>query len=130
MYEDQINRALGVHEHKNNVREHFYCVKQMFDLYKTVDQLKALSARPDIDTMCAWDYNRMKTAMLNGNAGSFADCHPESQGISVPKMEWKGIFKYRWLNQKLIPWLLYLKTIDLNLLLVLYVVSACAMLLD
>ena len=87
MYEDQINRALGVHEHKNNVREHFYCVKQMFDLYKTVDQLKALSARPDIDTMCAWDYNRMKSAMLNGNAGSFADCHPEAQGITVPKLE-------------------------------------------
>ena len=39
MYEDQINRALGVYEHKNNVREHFYCVKEMFDLYKTKGQL-------------------------------------------------------------------------------------------
>ena len=44
MYEDQINRALGVYEHKNNVREHFYCVKQMFDLYKTTDQLRSLQA--------------------------------------------------------------------------------------
>ena len=42
MYEDQIKRALGIFEHRNNVREHFYCVKQMFDLYKTVDQLKGL----------------------------------------------------------------------------------------
>lgn len=39
MYEDQIEEALGVYEHKNNVRKHFYCVKQMFDLYKTKEQL-------------------------------------------------------------------------------------------
>ena len=60
MYEDQIHRALGVFEHRNNVREHYYCVKEMFDLYKTPEQLKGLAARPDLDTICAWDYNRMK----------------------------------------------------------------------
>ena len=42
MYEDQIERALGVFEHKNNVRDHFYCVKGMFDLYKTKEQLQNL----------------------------------------------------------------------------------------
>ena len=39
MYEDQIEEALGVMEHKNNVRKHFFCVKGMFDLYKTKEQL-------------------------------------------------------------------------------------------
>ena len=38
-FEDQINRALGVFEHKNNVREHYYCVKEIFNLYKTPEQL-------------------------------------------------------------------------------------------
>ena len=64
MYEDQIERALGVYEHKNNVREHFYCVKEMFDLYKTKDQLVALSKRPDVDTICAFDYVKMKNYAL------------------------------------------------------------------
>ena len=55
----QIYRALGVYEHKNNVREHFYCVKQIFELYKTKEQLENLASRPDIDTVCAFDYFRM-----------------------------------------------------------------------
>jgi hypothetical protein len=29
----QIFRAKGIFEHKNNVREHYYCVKELFDLY-------------------------------------------------------------------------------------------------
>ena len=45
MYEDQIHRALGVFEHKNNVRDHFYCVKEIFEMYKTTDQLKKISER-------------------------------------------------------------------------------------
>ena len=39
-YEDQINRALGIFEHRNNVREHYHCVKEMFELYKTQEQLE------------------------------------------------------------------------------------------
>ena len=42
MYEDQIERALVVFEHKNNVRDHFFCVKGIFDLYKTKEQLQNL----------------------------------------------------------------------------------------
>ena len=42
MYEDQINRALGIFEHKNNVREHYYCVKEIFSMYKTSEQLEQL----------------------------------------------------------------------------------------
>ncbi len=41
----QIYRALGVFEHKNNVREHFYCVKEMFELYNTKELLDKLAAR-------------------------------------------------------------------------------------
>ena len=86
-YEDQIHRALGVFEHKNNVREHFYCVKQIFDLHKTQDQLKALQARPDLDTVCAFDYVKMKNFALNGNGLKYQDYHPEAQGINVPTLE-------------------------------------------
>ena len=86
MYEDQINRALGVFEHRNNVREHFYCVKQMFDLYPTRAQLETLAARPDIDTVCAFDYVRMKKFALQGEGLQYQDYHPEIRGINVPQL--------------------------------------------
>ena len=93
MYEDQIHRALGVFEHKNNVREHFYCVKEIFDLYNTKEKLEKLAARPDLDTVCAFDYHRMKTFALgtSSSQGKFAglryeDFHPEAQGVKVPTL--------------------------------------------
>ena len=87
MYEDQIHRALGVFEHKNNVREHYFCVKQLFDLYNSKEALQKLADRPDIDTMCSWDYARMKNFALQGKGLHVQDYHPESQGIQVPKWE-------------------------------------------
>ncbi len=87
MYEDQIERALGVYEHKNNVREHFYCVKEIFDLYKTKESLEKLAARPDVDTICAFDYLRMKQYALNGEGLKYTDYHPEIKGIKIPKLE-------------------------------------------
>ena len=66
MFEDQINRALGIFEHRNNVRDHFYCVKEIFSTYNSVEKLEELRARPDLDTICAFDYNRMKKYALQG----------------------------------------------------------------
>ena len=86
-YEDQIKRALGVFEHQNNVREHYYCVKEIFDLYKTPEQLEALQKRPDLDTICAWDYQRMKQYALSGEGLKMNDWHPALRGIKeIPKM--------------------------------------------
>jgi hypothetical protein len=87
MYEDQINRALGVFEHKNNVREHYYCMKELFDLYPSKDQLTMLSKRPDLDTLCAFDYQKMKQFALTGHGLHFKDYHPETQGITIPKLD-------------------------------------------
>ena len=89
----QINKALGVRVHENNVREHFYCVREIFELYNTKEKLEKLAARPDIDTVCAFDYHKMKTFALGTatNQGKFAglryeDFHPEAQGIKVPTL--------------------------------------------
>jgi len=89
----QIYKALGVHTHENNVREHFYCVKEIFDLYNTNEKLQKLAARPDIDTVCAFDYYRMKTFALgtsttqgNHPGLNYEDFHPEAQGIKVPTL--------------------------------------------
>ena len=89
----QINKALGIHVHENNVREHFYCVKEIFALHNTKERLEALAARPDVDTICAFDYYRMKSFALgtNKDQGKFAglryeDFHPEAQGIKVPTL--------------------------------------------
>ncbi len=89
----QINKALGVHVHENNVREHYYCVKEIFDLYNTREKLEKLAARPDLDTVCAFDYYRMKTFALGTSTsqGKYAglryeDFHPEAQGIKVPTL--------------------------------------------
>ena len=87
-FEDQINRALGIYEHRNNVREHYYCVKEMFDLYKTPEELQKLAERPDLDTLCAFDYQRMKQHALKGNGLKMQDWHPALQGINeVPKLQ-------------------------------------------
>ena len=86
-YEDQINRALGIFEHRNNVREHYYCVKEIFDLYKTPEQLQTLAERADVDTICAFDYNRMKKNALQGEGLKMQDWHPVLRGINeIPKM--------------------------------------------
>ena len=89
----QINKALGVRVHENNVREHFYCVKEIFDLYNTKEKLEKLAARPDLDTVCAFDYYRMKSYALGASStqGKFAglryeDFHPEAQGVKVPTL--------------------------------------------
>ena len=86
LYEDQINRALGVFEHKNNVRDHYYCVKEIFDIYNDADKLEKLTTRPDLDTVCAFDYVRMKKFALQGHGLQYKDYHPEVQGISVPTL--------------------------------------------
>jgi hypothetical protein len=62
----QIYKALGVHTHENNVREHFYCIREIFELYNTKERLEELSKRPDLDTICAFDYHKMKTYALAG----------------------------------------------------------------
>ena len=86
-FEDQINRALGIFEHKNNVREHYYCVKEIFSMYKTPEQLQKLSERPDLDTICAYDYQRMKKNALEGEGLKVQDWHPELRGIKeIPKL--------------------------------------------
>lgn len=86
-FEDQINRALGVFEHKNNVREHYHCVKEVFELYKTPEQLEKLAARPDVDTICAFDYQRMKQYALKGEGLKMQDWHPEMRGLKeIPKL--------------------------------------------
>ena len=66
MFEDQINRALGIFEHRNNVRDYHYCVKQMFQIYNNVEMLEQLKQREDIDTICAHDYHRMKKYAVQG----------------------------------------------------------------
>ena len=67
LFEDQIRRVLGVFEHKNNVCDHFYCVKEIISMYNTKEDLEKLAAKPDLDTICAYDYNRMRNFALQGN---------------------------------------------------------------
>ncbi len=59
----------------------------MFSIYNTTEQLKKLAARQDIDTVCAFDYHKMKTFALQGHGLHYKDYHPEVQGITVPKLE-------------------------------------------
>lgn len=79
-----IYKALGVFEHKNNVREHFYCIKEIFDLYNSKELLEKLAERPDIETVCAFDYQKMKTHALQGEGLRYEDYHPELRGIKIP----------------------------------------------
>ena len=87
MYQDQIHRALQVFEHKNNVRDYHYCVKDMFDMYNNKDLLKKLADREDLDTVCAHDFVKMKKFALEGHGLHYKDYSPAAQGITVPKLE-------------------------------------------
>ena len=73
-----------MHTHENNVRDHFYCVKEIFDLYNTKEKLEKLAARPDLDTICAFDYHKMKKHALSEKGLSYEDFHPEAKGIKIP----------------------------------------------
>ena len=87
LYQDQIYRALGIFEHRNNVREHYYCVRELFSFYDTKEKLEKLAARPDIDTVCAFDYHKMKTYALQGEGLNFKDYHPEYRGVNkIPQL--------------------------------------------
>lgn len=79
-------KTLGVYKHKNNVREHFYCIKQIFELHNTKELLEKLQQRPDLDTICAFDYYKMKKNVLEENGLNFYDYHPESKGITIPEL--------------------------------------------
>ena len=52
-----------------------------------------MQARPDLDTVCAFDYVKMKNYALNGEGLSYADFHPEAKGITIPKLEWSPLNK-------------------------------------
>ena len=66
------------------MREHYYCVKEIFDLYNTKEKLEELSKRPDLDTVCAFDYHKMKSHAMQPNALGFADFQPEAVGTHIP----------------------------------------------
>lgn len=81
----QIYKALQVHKHENNVREHYYCIKQIFDLYNTKERLEKLAAREDLDTVCAFEYYEIKK---NAQAGlNYFDFNPEAKGIKIPEFK-------------------------------------------
>ena len=70
------------------MREHFYCVKEIFDLYNTKELLEKLAAKPDIDTICAFDYHKMKVNALEGDGLKYVDYHPEAKGIKkIPTLD-------------------------------------------
>ena len=56
-------------------------------MYTSVEQLEQLKARSDLDTICAWDYQRMKSFALQGEGLHVKDYKPELRGIdTLPKM--------------------------------------------
>ena len=78
---------MGVYEHKNNVRDHFYCVKRMFELYNTKEQLEKLAKREDVDTICAFEHYRMKKGAAQEGTIDFTAFHPEHfTGYKIPSL--------------------------------------------
>jgi len=58
----------------------------MFDLYNTKEMLEKVAKRPDLDTICAFDYHKMKKFALEGEGLKYIDYHPELRGIKVPQL--------------------------------------------
>jgi len=79
-----MERALGIREHKNNVIDHYDCVKKLFSMYTSVERLDEVKALPDVNTICAYEYNKMKQFALAGGL-DYKEFHPEHyKGIKLP----------------------------------------------
>jgi len=72
-----MERAAGIREHKNNVIDHFDCVKRIFDLYTSKERLTEVSNLPDVDTICAHEHFRMKNHAINETGLDYKSFHPE-----------------------------------------------------
>ena len=88
MVEHTIERALNVNNHRNNVRDHFYCIKEIFNLHNSKEKLQELLAREDIDTVCAADHYKMKDHALNKGGLDYQEFNWEHfRGIKVPALD-------------------------------------------
>lgn len=77
-----------MNEHRNNVRDHFYCLKEIFELHNTKEKLQALLAKEDVDTVCASDAFRMKDHALNHGGLNYQEYNWEHfRGVKVPSLE-------------------------------------------
>lgn len=80
-----MERALQIREHKNNVVDHYECLKRMFSLYTSKERLEELRDLPDAGTICAYEYNRMKEYALKQGGLDYKEFHPEHyKGINLP----------------------------------------------
>jgi hypothetical protein len=79
-----MERALKIREHKNNVIDHYDCVKRVFSLYTSVERLTEIKELPDVNTLCAYEYHKMKKNALSGGL-DFKEFHPEHyKGLKLP----------------------------------------------
>ena len=81
-----MERALKIYEHKNNVIDHFECVRNIFTLYTSRERLTELKELPDADLICAYEHYQMKTHALQNNGLSYEEFNPEHfRGIKIPE---------------------------------------------
>ena len=56
--------------------------------------MEQIAQRPDLDTICAYDYVRMKKYALEGDGLKYEDSNPEAKGIKIPDINslynWDG----------------------------------------
>lgn len=80
-----MERALQIREHKNNVIDHYECIKKMFNLYTSKERLEEIASLPDVGTICAFEYHKMKDYALNKGGLDYKDYHPEHyKGAKLP----------------------------------------------
>lgn len=80
-----MERALKIWEHKNNVIDHFDCIRNMFKLYTSEERLKEVIDLPDVNTICAAELFKMKDYALNHGGLDYKEFHPEHyKGIKLP----------------------------------------------
>ena len=81
-----MERALNIRSHKNNVIEHYECVKRMFSLYTSEERLQELAVLPDVDTICAHEHYRMKNEADTKGSLEYQEFHPEHfRNIKLPE---------------------------------------------
>ena len=83
-----MERALKVYEHKNNVIDHFECIRNIFELYTSRERLSELKNLDDADKICAFEHHRMTEHALNNGGLEIQEYHPEYfKGMKIPELE-------------------------------------------
>ena len=78
-------RAKNVNPFKHRLIDHYKCIHNILTLYDDKQKLDKLSLRPDIQTICAYEYYKLKKGVMEEGILEYKTMHNHYfQNIYIP----------------------------------------------